>query len=312
MDPGVLVTTAASRVRGLRHLLGSWRHDATRRYKRTWRRIRLERAARFGPLPRPTRWVFLVGCYNSGTTLLHDILATHPLVGSMPDEGQFFTDQLPIPRDLGLRRLWALEPDRFALDEYGGNKVNLERLLRQWGATFNDPTRPVLIEKTPTNAARTRWLQAHFSGAYFIGIVRDGRAVAEGIRRKTGHSLELAARQWVRSNEIMLRDFECLRHKRLISYEHLTANPDIVVTDLLKFLDLPVHGIGFGDRNWKVHEQHSAIVNMNDRSLQALSRQDLEVVEREAGQLLRALGYSEGTDVQSTIQLVARADSSKG
>jgi hypothetical protein len=255
--------------------------------------MRLERAARFGPLPRPQKWVFLVGCYNSGTTLLHDLLATHPMIGSMPDEGQFFTDQLPIPRELGLRRLWALQPELFWLDENGGRDVDIDRLLRQWGAMFNDSARPVLMEKTPTNAARTRWLQARFAPAYFVGIVRDGRAVAEGIRRKTGHDLESAVRQWTRSNEIMLRDFDQLQHHRIVTYERLTAEPNAVISELLEFLELPRLGEELSNREWKIHEQRSAVVNMNARSLQALSRPELELIDREAGALLQRFGYTD-------------------
>lgn len=276
----------------LRRRLGSWRRSLRRKGKRLAHRVRLEHAARFGPLPTPGRWVFLVGCYNSGTTLLHDLLAAHPLIGSMPDEGQFFTDQLPVPRDLGFRRLWALEPMHFCLDEQGGDHIDLQRLLRQWGAKFNDPRRPVLIEKTPTNAARTRWLQARFQPAYFVGIVRDGRAVAEGIRRKTGHPLDLAARQWARSNEIMLADFEHLAHKRVVTYEALTANPAAVIGELLEFLGLPALTTELQGREWKIHEQRSKIVNMNPRSLAALSPADLAVIDREAGPLLRQYGYT--------------------
>lgn len=277
---------------GLRGVLGSWRRNARRRWKYVTRQFRLEYAARFGPMPSPQKWLFIVGCYNSGTTLLHDLLTTHPMIGSMPDEGQFFTDQLPIPRALGLRRLWALQPELFWLDEKGGREINVDRLIRQWGAVFNDPTRPVLMEKTPTNAARTRWLQARFSPAYFVGIIRDGRAVAEGIRRKTGHDLESAARQWARSNEIMLRDFEHLQNKRLITYERLTAEPDAVVAELLEFLELPGLETSLGNREWKVHEQKTVVKNMNPRSLQALSPQELDLIEREAGPMLQKLGYT--------------------
>lgn len=280
---------------GLRPHLGAWRRSATRRYKRASHWLRMERAALFGPVPRPQKWVFLVGCYNSGTTLLHDLLATHPLVGSMRDEGQFLTDQLIVPRDLGLRRLWALEHERFWLDERGGADINVRRLQRQWGAEFNDPLRPVLLEKTPTNAARTRWLQANFERAYFIGIIRDGRAVAEGIRRKTGHGLDVAARQWSRSNEIMLQDFAHLERSLLVTYERLTAAPDEVLAEVLTFLDLPPLDNQLHEREWEIHEQQSAIRNMNERSLSTLSETDLEVIEAEAGPMLRRLGYGDGS-----------------
>jgi hypothetical protein len=276
---------------GARRALGRVRKGARRGVKDLSRRVRLEINGRFGPLPTPSRWVFLVGCFNSGTTLLHDLLAEHPQIGRMPDEGQFLTDQLVVPREVGLRRLWALEPERFQLDETGGHDIDVTRLKRQWGAQFNDPTRPVLLEKTPTNAARTRWLQAHFPNAVFVGIIRDGRAVAEGIRRKTGHSLGLAARQWARSNEIMLRDFEHLDRRRIIRYEELTAATAAVIDDLLGFLDLPPMSIGGSDRTWKIHEQNASIQNMNSRSLAALSSDEMREIEREAGTMLATLGY---------------------
>jgi len=279
----------------MRRTLGIARRAARRGVRRISQKVRLELDARFGPLPDHARWVFLVGCFNSGTTLLHDLLAEHPLVGSMPDEGQFFTDQLLVARDVGLRRLWALEPELFWLDETRGTHIRVPRLKRQWGARFNDHTRPVLLEKTPTNAARTRWLQAHFPGATFVGIIRDGRAVAEGIRRKTGCSLALAVRQWVRSNEIMLRDFEYLQRKRLIRYEDLTEDPARVVGELLAFLELPAVSTVDRDRARKIHEQYAPIHNMNDRSLSSLRPDELRFIEREAGEVLRAFGYLDGS-----------------
>lgn len=247
---------------------------------------------RFGPLPQPERWVFLVGCYNSGTTLLHDLLASNPDVGSLHTEGQFLTDQWVLPKAVGLARLWAIEPEHFQLDENGGEGIAVDKIKRQWGARFDDPDKPVLIEKSPTNAARTRWLQKHFAPASFIGIVRDCYAVAEGIHRKAGHSLEQAARQWSRSNEIMLDDFEHLERKTIVRYEDLTARPAEVLAETLEFLGLEPHDRQVGEREFSVHEQTSKIRNMNDRSMAALSDEDRRMIQSVAGDLMGRLGYS--------------------
>ena len=255
------------------------------------RKVRLLRDGWLGPLPIPQKWVFIVGCYNSGTTLVHDVLASHSSVGSMPGEGQFYTDELVLPRSVGLPRLWALKPDQFCMDENGSQHVNVERLKRQWGARFNDPTRPVLLEKSPTNAARTRWLQAHFENAHFIGIVRNGYAVAEGIHRKAGHPLDIAALQWARSNEIMLQDFEHLERKRVLRYEHWTESPEEVLKDILEFLGLSPSGVSVAERFWKVHERRGPIMDMNDESLKRLSPGEREAIESVAGGQLRRLGY---------------------
>lgn len=220
------------------------------------------------------------------------MLARHPEVGYMPTEGQFLTDQLVLPRAVGLPRLWAIKPELFCLDENGGEDIDVERLKRQWGAHYNDPRRPVLLEKSPTNAGRSRWLQEHFEDAHFIGIVRNGYAVAEGIRRKAGHLIALAARQWARSNEIMLRDFDFLERKRLISYENLTETPGNVLEELYEFLGLEARSLECTpDRIWHIHEQVSPVRNMNEKSFFALTAEEKKLIKREAGHLLARLGY---------------------
>jgi hypothetical protein len=254
------------------------------------KRLRAEIDARFGPLPTPERWVFIVGCYNSGTTLLHDMLAAHPAIGSMPFEGQFYTDQLPLPRDLGLPRLWALSPDLFRLTEDSIPDINVTRLKRQWGAHYNDPRRPILIEKTPTNAARTRWLQRNFTNSQFIAIIRNGYAVAEGIRRKAKHPIEVAARQWAVSNRIMLEDLAHVDRALVVMYESLVEAPEEEMRRMATFLDLDPADFRHGDK-WKIHEQDETVRNMNQRSLDALSDEDRSAIRQEAGDVLDRFGY---------------------
>lgn len=41
----------------------------------------------FTPVPRPDKWLFVVGCYNSGTTLLAEMLSRHPNISGLPTEG---------------------------------------------------------------------------------------------------------------------------------------------------------------------------------------------------------------------------------
>jgi hypothetical protein len=265
---------------------------ARRRLAAALARVRLAWAGRFGRMPQPHRWVFVVGCYDSGTTLLHDLLAAHPEVGSLPREGQELTSELPRPRDLGLPRLWALAPERFRMDECTGGAERALRVQRQWGAGFDDPRRPVLLIKSPTDAARLRWLDRHFPNACFVAIVRDGYAVAEGIRRRTGHELALAARQWARSNEIMLADLpETARHL-LVTYEELAERPQQTLARIHRFLELGFDPPGLLEREWRVHERSSVIRNLNAESRARLSSRERSVVEREAGDLLRRLGYA--------------------
>ena len=56
----------------------------------------------------PDRWVFVVGCYNSGTTLLANLLEAHPAINGLAREGVELTDALRRPELAGWPRMcWA-------------------------------------------------------------------------------------------------------------------------------------------------------------------------------------------------------------
>ena len=252
---------------------------------------RMTYRGRFGPMPKPDLWVFIVGCYGSGTTLLNHMLATLPQVGSLSKEGQFLTDQLASPRDYGLARLWALQPERFCLDENSPDRRRADTIKRQWGSQFNDVSRPVLVEKSVPNMARIRWLERHFDPARFIAIVRSPFAVAESIRRKKAYPLQDCARQWLRSNEIMLRDLEQVSGKLVIRYEDLTENPNLGWREILAFIGIENTQGDISEREWQIHGRNSRITNMNARYLESMSAEDLAVVTRQTEPLLDRFGY---------------------
>src|SRR5688572_13607291 len=61
------------------------------------------------------KWVFILGCYNSGTTLLDQILSLHPEISGLKDEGVMLTDCLKRPEDFGWRRMWWKCEDQMAI-----------------------------------------------------------------------------------------------------------------------------------------------------------------------------------------------------
>jgi hypothetical protein len=218
------------------------------------------------------------------------MLAKHPLIGSLPDEGQFCTNQLPIARDTGLKRLWAIPPEKFYLTEQGSPEIDVIKLKKQWAVRFNDRRKPILLEKSPPNTVRLRWLNSQFPNAYFIGIYRNGYAVAEGIKRKVKHDVELGARQWKNANSILLNDFEKLDRKILISYEALTESPKQVLDQLCQFLGINILEEGFSTP-LKIHGKTRSIINLNDTSFRNLSIEEVRVIEKEASEMLTRLDY---------------------
>ncbi len=253
------------------------------------RQLKLAQLTKQGKACAPKKWVFIVGCYNSGTTLLHDVIASHPAVAHLPREGQYCTDQLLIPSEVGLTRVWALQPDTFIPSPQ--NEPDAEKIKRQWCGYMSNPLLPVFLEKSIPNAARILWLNKHFPNAHFIALIRNGYAVAEGIRRKAGQSVEVAAKQWQQSNRIMLKQLEQVENKLLLRYEDLTSKPAENLDKVMTFLDLDVSKLKT-DQKWTVHGDTSNIRNMNARSLARLSNEDKAFIHQEAGELLDSFHYS--------------------
>lgn len=271
-----------------------WRHT----FRATLATIHREIRITLTPVPRPEMWAFVVGCYNSGTELCMHLLGSHPQISALPVEGQFLTDQLVSDYELGLPRMWVLREELFRLTEEDEGPDPI-RLKKEWGQRL-DTRRPVLLEKSPPNAARTRWLQAHFAPARFIAVVRNGYAVAEGIRRKarpkhraSGWPIDLCARQWSRSNEILLEDSEHLEHVLWLRYEDLARDPAAEVARIADFLKLDEGASAMNlEGSWSVHERNEPIRDLTQESIARLDSSDIRIINREAGAMLERLGYA--------------------
>ncbi|MCW8091278.1 sulfotransferase family protein [Alteromonas sp. ASW11-130] len=247
------------------------------------------------PIPHPDKWVFIVGCYNSGTTLLSELMGRHPDMSALPTEGHFITDQFKKDYDLGIPRMWVDREDIFRLTE-NDEGPDVIRIKKEWGMRLN-LKKKVLVEKSPPNTGRTRWFQKHFENAHFIGIVRNGYAVAEGISRKgdpkamkDGWPMEKSAWQWARSNEIMLDDAKHLKKFHLLRYEDLASSPQQELNKIAEFLSLPAFP-DVRNENFSIHERNDSVKDMNQSSISKLSQADISIVNDVAGYMLDRLNY---------------------
>ncbi len=249
----------------------------------------------------PEKWVFIVGCYNSGTTLLEKLIATHSQISAL-DEGVFKTDQLLTPEELGWTRMWYKVIEKVRLTDMD-NSVDAEELKKDWGLFFN-PKKSVFLEKSIVNSARMLWLQRNFKNSYFIFIVRNGYAVAEGIRRKAlvgkwgmqqnfipYYPIELCAQQWVVNNEIIEQDSKKIKNFKKIYYEELCKSPREVIKELLNFIGLQENINWHRAKKWKIHEKFSTIKNMNQRSIDNLTQDDINKINSIASDMLKFYGY---------------------
>jgi hypothetical protein len=177
-----------------------------------------------------------------------------------------------------------------------------ERIRRQWAVHFSKEA-PNLLEKSISNVPRIPFLNRHFRPAYFIYLVRNGYAVAEGIRRKADverwenphyeecYPIEMCAEQWVTTDDLVREYRSSIKRMLTVRYEDLAEHPVETLQSITDFLDLtPIEPSKLGGQ-WGVHGYDRPIENMNPESITRLSDAELERIYGVAGDKLKKYGY---------------------
>ncbi len=246
------------------------------------------------------KWIFILGCYNSGTTLLNQILSEHPQIAGLPDEGVMLTSELLKPEDYGWRRMWSQCFDELKNDQETTSQT-ASKIKKHWSHFYED--KPYLVEKSISNVCRIPFLKEHFESAHFIHIVRNGYAVSEGIQRKAEimsgneyealkkYPLEICAKQWVDSLTVFEKHKTSLKNVMEISYESFTEDPDKVLNDITSYLGLSNYNNKVSEKSFSVHEKSSAIKNMNARSISKLTAEEINIINEVASESLLKYNY---------------------
>ena len=197
--------------------------------------------------------IFVFGCSNSGTTILWQALKRHISLSGPDVEDQDIEGMPDSTRHhLGKAtfRLWA--HPRFKLCYYSTEKDYKEEDTQKLQAIYKQfvVTGTRLVVKSPAHTLRARLIQAYFPDAYFVAIVRNGYAVAEGIVRKRKYdpdrpqfqglttTIEEAAEQWFRANVVIMSHQKFLRNYLIVRYEDLVQNPEATLHTVLDYCRL--------------------------------------------------------------------------
>ena len=260
------------------------------------RRIARRAANVLGLRRKRISWLFLLGVNNSGTTLLESMLGRHPGISKLPEEGQYLSRAFPTPNQLKVRRIWTERLDTFRKVLEDGGGMSAARLKWDWLCHYPvDGASRWLMEKSPPNTVRGPWLQRHFKPASFLALTRSPYAVAEGIRRREGHSIDRGARHWTIANRIMLDDLERLDRSLRLSYEDLCADPSKEMSRITRFLGIDPYPDEFLRESLPVHNatgEPSLVKDFNESSLERLSADDIRTIEDVSGDVMRRLGYA--------------------
>lgn len=255
----------------------------------------------------PEQWVFLLGCYNSGTTILRDVLGVHPSVGTMPREGVRFSEIFPTPEQYGWYRMTHRCPVGSMVPKLDEPSAVRDQLVNDWAAWMGSG-KPVFLEKSISHSARLEWLGRMFPQAKFVIIHRDGYSSAEGIQRKARaigaaaqelggnkYSISDCAREWDQLNRGLVKFSEQSKNLniKVIKYEQLCASPGPEISSLLDFLEVSQECLSTeGEHTVVIGKERFEIKNMNHKSHSRLSQKDYEAIEAVAGSTLENLGYS--------------------
>ena len=245
---------------------------------------------------RQHRWVFVAGCNRSGKTSLANLLRNHPSV-TVIGNANSHTNALPSSESEACSHIWTEKLERFRLIE-GDDPAPTARLAFDW-LHHARRARPLIVLESDLPAIQMRWLQQVFPDTRFIGVVRNGYAVAEGIRMKEGYPIDRCARQWSVANSVMLRDATLVRHFMLVKYETFVAEPMKVAGDVARFIGIDAAPLKpFAVNGWRLgntDRQPSVLRDDNSTLLARLTPSEIGLIATNARDMLDRLGYEAPT-----------------
>lgn len=257
---------------------------------------------------------FIVGLQRSGTTMLSVLLQNHPdilmeeqaigfrIVTSIENASRLWPHNLTVSNDDfykwlirsdGNGRLGELievkKSDKFISlkDDF---QSSIERKMKfhncsHWG------------DKSPNLQFYTSYILQILPHSKFIHIVRDGRANAYSMHKRTPMHLKLAASNWLEGNIRGLVNQSVLgKHQYLIvHYEKLLRSPNVVLDEICQFLKIPFDN-QLLDLSTDFSEDKSYVKSTFDTSKidqwkGQLTSKQIKTVEKIQGPLLQKLGY---------------------
>lgn len=234
--------------------------------------------------------VFITGVTNSGTGMLRFLIGQHPATSVIEIEGHRFCAVLPHKKG----RLFTQYPNVFRWTKDHLSIINTKKIKTDFYNKF-DLKKNVFIEKSAHHMYRLEFWSEVFKPAKFVGVVRNGFAVSEGLRRRTGNDLRECAIHWNIANKIMIEDSAKVDFY-FVKYEDLVADPQSILDNIFSFigidpvfidLDMVMPRKNILQKEFTLRNSP----NFNEESIKVLSQQDKDIIWQEAHNMMEYFGY---------------------
>jgi hypothetical protein len=172
------------------------------------------------------------------------MLRRHPEVsgfsgtGVPKDEGQHLQSVFPSARYYGGPGRFGFHPEAHMTEDHPLLTASFQvQLLSEW-EPYWDLNKSILIEKSPPNILRTRFLQALLPNTYFSVIIRHPIAVSMATQKWSKTSLSSLMQHWLLVHRKFEDDRPHLANLCILSYEELIHSPVAVLDRIGRFLGI--------------------------------------------------------------------------
>jgi Sulfotransferase family len=246
--------------------------------------------------------IFVGGLQRSGTTLMRQILNSHPHIACGP-ESKLFRDHRLERIYTDLRTIWpTLLSPHYAFDPHMVDVVMAGLIHSIFMPYSQKQGKPRWAEKTPNNILVIDTLFALFPAAQFIHMIRDPRDAFCSVRQRAAKDMphwatktpERTAAEWCRRINCGFAWRARPDRYREVRYEELVTQPEATLRSLFAFLGEP----------WaaSVLENNPTFSTSVGRWRSELSDAEVAETEAVAGQTMRALGYPLSTASLSSVR----------